>query len=73
MSGKKENRTDFVPVNLPRSLLDKLDVLLKDANDTGLIYIASRAEAVKRAVENYIVYLKSLLPQKVEKRLEKKD
>nr|MDO8115948.1 ribbon-helix-helix domain-containing protein [Candidatus Sigynarchaeota archaeon] len=53
--------TEFVAVNLPRQLLERLDMAVQQVNGTGHLYNSSRAEAVRRAIERYIEYLDDLL------------
>lgn len=60
---QKSKEKQFIPVNLPRALMENLDSLIEQINKTGLIHVSSRAEGVKRAVEDYIQYLRDLLAQ----------
>lgn len=63
-SEKKSGRVEYIAVNLPKVLLDKLDQLVERVNDSGLMYISSRAECVKRAIEAYIQHLNDILNKK---------
>jgi len=50
---------EYKTINVPETLLSKLEDLVPRVNATKKIFIASKTEAVRRAIENYIEFLES--------------
>jgi len=61
---------EFVAVNIPKKLLDRLEALYENTNESGYTYIASRAEGVRRAVEHYIKLLDTFLQAKTNEKFD---